>query len=177
MNFKIQTLTPTDYQIADQIIYDAFVNSELGYNDEVKITQNIRDLKSFDSQFQLGAFTEDNQLVGVGLLSESQIIDKDYTFDGLLLAPLAVSPEFQSQGIGKQIISELENRARKINVPYIHLVGHPEYYKPLGYQEIKNWDLKSTMTDAPDDVLLIKELIPNSLDDVHGTITYNKAFS
>ncbi|CAM3978134.1 GNAT family acetyltransferase [Psychrobacter arenosus] len=52
---------------------------------------------------------------------------------------LAVSPEYQARGIGKQLMSEIENRLIKLGCPKLNIVVRSsndkvlEFYRKLGY--------------------------------------------
>lgn len=83
----------------------------------------MRQLNDYDSNLEIGAY-HNNQLIVMGLLSSGYIETDSQTLDGLILAPVAVDPQYQNQGVGKQLILELEQRAANINAAFIHLVGH-----------------------------------------------------
>ena len=161
MEFTIKTVHSNDYQQIDSIIKQAFEQSDLDYNVEVEIVHSLRKLADYDLQLEIGAYYNDT-LIGMGLLSSGYIKKENQILKGMILAPLAVDPSFQKQGAGKQIISQLEKRAAELEIPFIHLVGHPEYYQKLGYSPISNWNLISVLT-GPSDAFMLKKLIDNSL--------------
>ena len=50
---------------------------------------------------------------------------------------VAVHPEFQGQGLGKQIMAHIERFLQQVTMPgsYVSLIGDkPEFYEKLGYQ-------------------------------------------
>lgn len=175
MDFSIKTIQKSDYSQIDHVVKSAFEQSELGYNGEVEIVHSLRQLSDYDSNLEIGAY-HNNQLIGMGLLSSGYIETDSQTLNGLILAPVAVDPQYQNQGIGKQLILELEQRATNINAAFIHLVGHPNYYQKLGYQPITNWNLTSVL-DGPADVFMIKEITDHPLKEITGgQIHYNEVF-
>lgn len=49
------------------------------------------------------------------------------------LGPIAVDPEFQGQGIGAALLSEIRDRATAAGERAIVLLGHTTYYPRFGY--------------------------------------------
>ena len=52
------------------------------------------------------------------------------------LGPVSVLPEYQRQGIGKALIKEGLSRLKGWDARGCCVVGHPEYYKRLGFKSI-----------------------------------------
>ncbi|MGX5378171.1 hypothetical protein ACWCL1_08010 [Ligilactobacillus sp. LYQ135] len=53
----------------------------------------MRQLNDYDSNLEIGAY-HNNQLIGMGLLSSGYIETDSQTLDGLILAPVAVDPQY-----------------------------------------------------------------------------------
>ncbi|MEO0544005.1 MAG: N-acetyltransferase [Pseudomonadota bacterium] len=57
---------------------------------------------------------------------------------GYLLGPLAVSPKWQNAGLGRTLVEQAVNAAkRQDNVQFVILVGDSPYYMPLGFKVAK----------------------------------------
>ena len=56
---------------------------------------------------------------------------------GLHLAPIAVKPEFQNQGVGSELI-RFALRQEKIKNSTIFVLGNPEYYTRFGFSPCSN---------------------------------------
>lgn len=52
------------------------------------------------------------------------------------LGPVSVLPEYQRRGIGKALIREGLSRLKALHARGCCLVGHPEYYKRLGFANL-----------------------------------------
>lgn len=52
------------------------------------------------------------------------------------LGPVSVLPEYQRKGIGKALVEEGLSRLKDLNAQGCCLVGHPEYYKQFGFENI-----------------------------------------
>lgn len=62
---------------------------------------------------------------------------------GLGLAPVAVRPSFQSQGIGSGLIREGLRRCRELGYDYCVVLGDPKYYSRFGFEKASNTDLQN----------------------------------
>lgn len=51
-----------------------------------------------------------------------------------ILAPLAVLPEVQSEGVGGQLIKEGLRLLKKAGVELVFVLGHPDYYPKYGFK-------------------------------------------
>ena len=51
-----------------------------------------------------------------------------------ILAPLAIAPDCQKQGIGGKLIKEGLQRLSKAGVDIVFVLGHPEYYPWYGFK-------------------------------------------
>lgn len=52
---------------------------------------------------------------------------------GLHLAPMAVTPEFQKQGVGSELLS-FALRQESIKTQSLFVLGEPDYYKKFGFE-------------------------------------------
>ena len=76
----------------------------------------------------------DNQVIGY--VSYSPIFLKsDSSISGYILAPLAVSPEHQKQGVGSNLINAGVEMLTKDGVGVLMVYGDPAYYGRFGFKE------------------------------------------
>jgi putative acetyltransferase len=59
------------------------------------------------------------------------------TKDWYGLGPVSVHPDFQSKGIGKALIREGLSRLKDLNAKGCCLVGHPQYYRQFGFENVE----------------------------------------
>ena len=86
--------------------------------------------------------TIENRVVGHILFTNAVITQASSSFSAVILAPLAVDPEVQNQGIGGRLIREGIVRLKAADVDLVFVLGYPAYYtrygftpaRPLGYQ-------------------------------------------
>ena len=72
----------------------------------------------------------------VGHIAFSPVTVSDGATGWYGLGPVSVLPEYQKKGIGKSLISEGLSLLKKSGGQGCVLVGHPDYYKRLGFRNI-----------------------------------------
>ena len=92
------------------------------------------------------------------------------------LAPMAVVPAKQRQGIGSALIHAGRERCRQLGFGAVIVLGHAEYYSRFGFTPASRFCLDCEY-DVPEDVFMALELEPGILSGKPGTIRYHPAFS
>jgi putative acetyltransferase len=90
------------------------------------------------------------------------------------LAPMAVAPGQQRQGIGSALVRAGLQGCRALGAAAVVVLGHPEYYPRFGFQPATAFDLASEY-DAPEAFFAL-ELEEGALADVSGTVQFHPAF-
>ena len=72
----------------------------------------------------------------VGHVAFSPVTISDGTLNWYGLGPVSVLPEQQHKGIGKSLILEGISRLKDLNAKGCCLVGHPDYYRKLGFKNV-----------------------------------------
>jgi putative acetyltransferase len=72
----------------------------------------------------------------VGHVAFSPVTISDGTLNWYGLGPVSVLPEQQHKGIGKSLILEGISRLKGLNAKGCCLVGHPDYYRKLGFKNV-----------------------------------------
>ena len=80
------------------------------------------------------AINNNNKAVGHILYTKAKLNQANETASVQLLAPLAVLPEAQDQGVGGQLIKEGLRRLKKAGVELVFVLGHPDYYPKYGFK-------------------------------------------
>jgi putative acetyltransferase len=75
----------------------------------------------------------DGQLVGQVLFSEVVVNDGPKRHTALALAPVAVLPEFQRQGIGTALIRSGLEQCTAADHALVFVLGEPEFYARFGF--------------------------------------------
>jgi len=170
MNLKIREENKDDIKEIYEINTLAF-----GRENEAKLVDLLRDGDTFVPELSLVA-TIDNKIVGHILFTKIKIADdKQNEFDSLALAPMAVKPDIQKNGIGGQLIRAGLDKARELNFKSVIVLGHEHYYPKFGFVPTNRWNIKSPF-DVPTNVFMGIELMEGGLKNVSGTVKYPKEF-
>jgi putative acetyltransferase len=92
------------------------------------------------------------------------------------LAPMAVVPARQRQGIGSALVHEGLKRCRLLGFGAVIVLGHADYYPRFGFTPASHFGLGCEY-DVPDDVFMALELDQGILKGKSGTIHYHPAFA
>ena len=131
-------------------------------------------LRSSMDTISLVAIQED-KVVGHILFSPLTIENDEETFEALILAPIAVLPEYQKQGIGSKLVENGIIECRNQDHSLIVLVGHPEYYPRFGFISAEQNGIEHPF-EVPEDVFMVYELVPGALKKVNGVLKYSEPF-
>ena len=91
------------------------------------------------------------------------------------LAPVAVSPQHQNQGIGSALVRRGLEDCRKQGYAVVVVLGHPQYYPRFGFTAAHEHGL-SCEYDAPPEAFMALGLEPGALDLVSGLVRFHPAF-
>ncbi len=91
------------------------------------------------------------------------------------LAPMAVLPARQRQGIGSALVRAGLQRCRASGCDAVVVLGHPGFYPRFGFVPAAGFGIGCEY-EVPDDAFMLLELAPGSLRDAHGTVRYHAAF-
>jgi putative acetyltransferase len=91
------------------------------------------------------------------------------------LAPMAVSPDRQRQGIGSRLVEAGLTQCREMGFVAAIVLGHPEYYPRFGFRASTDFGIVSKY-EVPTEVFMAMELQPGALDDKKGRVDYHPAF-
>jgi putative acetyltransferase len=91
------------------------------------------------------------------------------------LAPMAVLPEYQRQGIGSQLVREGIKFCRDAGYSAVVVLGHPQFYPHFGFKPSAIFKITSEF-DVPADVFMAKELQKGAMLNCSGTVRYHDAF-
>jgi putative acetyltransferase len=140
-----------------------------GREKESKIVDIIRNSNNFIPELSLVAEI-DGKIIGHILFSKIEI-HGSAKFISLVLAPLAVIPEFQKKGIGAKLIEEGIRKAKELNFESKIVVGHKDYYPRFGFKKASEWKIKCPF-EVPDETFMAMELNEGSLKDKSGTVIF-----
>ena len=116
------------------------------------------------------------QVVGHIFFSPVLVSGESGTVQGMGLAPMAVLPENQRQGIGSLLVRAGIEALHKQKCPFIIVLGHPKYYPRFGFVPASRHDLSCQWDGIPDDVFMVLILEKKGMVDVSGIARYRDEF-
>jgi putative acetyltransferase len=112
----------------------------------------------------------------VGHIMMSPVSLPDYPEMKIMgLAPMAVMPGRQGQGIGSALVKAGLEQCRQLEVGAVAVLGHPEYYPRFGFTPAKQFDIECEY-DVPEDVFMLLEIDSGYLHGAPGKIIYHAVF-
>ena len=164
-NVLIRDEQPADITVISEVTIAAFESMEISNHTEQFIVEALRAANALD--ISLVAEADDRV---VGHIAFSPVTMSDSTKGWYGLGPVSVHPDFQRQGIGKALIHEGLSRLKNIGAKGCCLVGHPQYYRQFGFENVEGLILEG----VPKDVFFVLSFdgrIPQ------GHVMFHEAFS
>ncbi|SDR30956.1 N-acetyltransferase [Pseudovibrio sp. Tun.PSC04-5.I4] len=151
------------------LIYAAFENHP-HHESGAKPTEHlIVDLLRANGELTLSLVAEEAEML-LGHIAFSPVTNDGNSLGWFGLGPVAVSPDHQSKGIGKQLITEGMAQLQRLGAKGIVLLGEPGYYGQFGFQPVD----RLILPGVPAQYFMAK---PIDGATPSGTVAYSEAFS
>ena len=166
---EIRQENKNDYEQVYNIVKTAFENAEHSDGNEQDLVNDLRKSDSFIPELSLVA-VKDNKIVGHILFTKIKI----GKYEELALAPLAVLPKYQRQGIGKKLIETGHKIAKELGYNYSIVLGSEKYYPKFGYTSAIDYGIKAPFEVPNENFMAIK--LKDTEVEIKGTVQYAKEF-
>jgi putative acetyltransferase len=166
MNLKaaIRSETDADIGAVTEVTVAAFKALEVSNHTEQFIITALRAAKALTVSLVAEV---DGRVIGHIAFSPVAISDGTRNWYGL--GPVSVLPQYQRRGIGKALIQEGLSRLKNMNAQGCCLVGHPDYYKKVGFRNMPGLVLEG----VPQEFFFALSFDGHT---PQGTITFHDAF-
>lgn len=128
MRMSVRSANPSDRPAILAVVRNAFTDDDRNGDEEVSIVETTWAVTRASQRIELVAVQEDeiigHVLAGVGDLAGTPAIG---------IAPLSVSPNFQSSGVGTLLMQTLLDQLRGEGWSFALLLGNPDYYGRFGF--------------------------------------------
>lgn len=165
----IRSEQPCDYIVVEQVNRLAF-----GQDGEARLVAKLREADGHDPALSLVAIRDD-RVVGHILFSPILIETDGDDVRALALAPMAVLPDDQRQGIGTSLVREGLEACRQRGHRIVVVLGHAHYYPRFGFARASLHGVRCPFA-VPDEAFMVMALVPGSLDNINGVVRYPGAF-
>jgi putative acetyltransferase len=125
----------------------------------------------------LSLVAEGDAVVGHILFTPVVIESAGRRIVGMGLAPMAVPPDRQRQGIGSQLVRHGLDILRERGCPFTVVVGHPEYYPRFGFERASLHGLASQWEGVPDAAFMVLILDARAMAGISGVASYREEFN
>ena len=165
----IQQETSNDYNEVYKLIKEAFASSKHADGNEQDLVVELRKSDAFIPELSLVAKI-DTELAGHILFTKAKVNDNEV----LVLAPLAIKPKYQRQGIGMALINEGHKIAKNLGYQYSMVLGSETYYPKVGYIEAKDLGIEVPEGIPSKNFIAIKLQV--TVKPIKGKLIYAKEF-
>lgn len=138
-----------------------------------RLVAEIRSKKYYLPELDLIMTDENDEIIGYAMFSRFHIEGR-YEDELLLLSPVAVKTELQRQHISKELIEYGLQKAKELGYKVVLVEGNPRNYNSRGFKTSAAYGVYAgEKIHLPHvDCMMIQELVPGALDNVHGYIDY-----
>ena len=165
---------PSDYRGAEEVILSAFWNKYRPGCNEHFIVHKLRESDAYLPQLSRIAVV-DGEIAGGIYYSKALLENDTATKEILLFGPLCVAPKWQGRGIGRMLLEETLELARKAGYEGVVITGEPDYYPRLGFKTCDQFGI--TTADGKNfDAFMGIELVPGGLSDFGGRFIEPEVF-
>ena len=166
---EIRQESQKDYEEVYMAVKTAFETAEHSDGNEQDLVVALRNSDSFIPELSLVAVKED-KIVGYILFTKIKIGNHEE----IALAPLAVLPEYQKQGIGSMLIEQGHKIAKQLGYHYSIVLGSENYYPKFGYIPATQYGIQAPFDVANENFMAVKL---NDTDiEIEGVVQYAKEF-
>jgi len=142
-----------------------------GRGTEAELVKDLLHDPSARPLLSLLAFA-DNRAVGHILFTATRLEHAQQVVSSTILAPLAVVPDAQKQGIGGRLIERGLELLSESGVELVFVLGHPEYYPRFGFEPAGRLGFEApyAIPDKHADAWMVRELQSGVIGSVTGKV-------
>jgi putative acetyltransferase len=164
--------TPADREAIASVVAAAFRSQR-----EADLVDDIRASADYIPELSLVAVERvTGEIVGHVMVSHTDLDDGETRHQILHLAPLAVAPSHQRQGIGSSLVYEVLAAAKAHGAPFVVLQGDPRYYGRFGFEPSTRHGISLDLPDwaVPEaaQIIVLRDYDPA----LRGRVVYPPAF-
>jgi putative acetyltransferase len=125
----------------------------------------------------LSLVADDNGTIVGHIMFTPVLITNGKKIQGMGLAPMAVLPSRQRQGIGSLLVNSSLQLLREKGCPYVIVLGHPDYYPRFGFQPASRFNIRSQWPGVPDEAFMLLVMDEEAMLNVSGIASFREEFN
>lgn len=119
----------------------------------------------------------DEKIVGHILFTPAIIEFGEKSILGTGLAPMAVLTEYQNKGIGSKLIIAGLSEIKRLNISFVVVLGHPNYYPKFGFDAASKYGIICEYDGMPEEAFMILILDKIKMAGIKGIAKYRTEFA
>lgn len=138
------------------------------------LVEEIRSKRFYVPEMELIMVDDCDEVIGYAMFSRFHLEGK-FEDRLLLLSPVAVKTALQRQHISRELIEYGFAKAKKLGYQAVIVEGNPRNYQARGFVTAANYGILpgKTVHLPAIECLMVKELVPGALDNIHGMVEYS----
>ncbi|MEM9163741.1 MAG: N-acetyltransferase [Cyanobacteria bacterium P01_F01_bin.4] len=168
MNIRVKIRAALESDLDDVLFVE---QAAFGHDDEAELVRALLEDPSAQPVLSLLAF-QDDLAVGHILFTTAHLTSPQTTISIALLAPLAVVPDAQQQGIGGQLIERGLQLLSTSGIDLVFVLGHPDYYPRHGFQPAGQLGFEAPYPIPAEhaDAWMVQALRPDVIGTISGKV-------
>ena len=157
---------------ADFEAIDALLTAAFGQPGEAKLVRQLRDTTAYVPALALVAEAEGNI---IGHILFTRLLVGPAYHPVLALAPMAVAPAQQQEGVGSMLVMQGLQVASQHGFAAVVVLGHPNYYPRFGFEPASQYGITCPFP-VPDEAFMAMPLNDHSMEGISGEVRYAPPF-
>lgn len=162
---RIEEAAPSDRQHVLSVERLAFPDEDVA-----TLVSDLIDDPTARPVLSLVAWDEGGRPVGHIMFTAARLEGAPRDVSTVILAPLAVVPEFQRQGLGGRLIEAGIEQLERQGVELVFVLGHPEYYPRHDFEPAIPHGLMAPYPIDPSEAWMVRALGEAAVGHVRGTV-------
>jgi putative acetyltransferase len=117
------------------------------------------------------------EVIGHILFTPAFIQTEEEDVRGMGLAPMAVLPPYQRQGVGSRLVEAVLEALRARDCPFVIVLGHPGYYPRFGFLPASRRGIACQWDGVPDEAFMLIIFDERRMAGVTGVARYREEFN
>ncbi|MCL2382903.1 MAG: N-acetyltransferase [Oscillospiraceae bacterium] len=142
MEVLVREAESNEYEAIHDLVKRAFETAPVSDGDEQDYVLYLRASERHIFELELVA-EDDDIIIGHIMLTKTKIETNEKVIQELLLSPISVQLEYRNKGVGKLLVKESFEIAKRLGYSAVFVVGDPEYYLRFGFKQTTNFGIKN----------------------------------